>query len=375
MGRIGASERISRNYDAIVRAITTDPTHALGFYGLRQEERLLRAHLLAHPAEVSALIAEGLRHPIDDVRRWMARTLPHLDPETATHLLRGALSDRDSDVRTSAAVFLFKHGETDEAVIETLRELVRSGKPYQLWAALDCLVSAPADQTARTVELIKGRLPERDWNSRHRLLSALQKLGTSSREVLIAFARHPDLETRHDSCLHLSPPDATNELLRILEDEGEHPRVRGVAGLSLARGGVGEAAGPLLRAFGHPERINQHDVLSALGHLHPDSAVKPLIARVLDNGSELRSWAIKALGRYGQNDAIEAALIARLPAEDPYISYEMIEALASVGTSRSVSVLEQFLKKKAKGLSKYRRKHAFRSVPRFIEALRRRSCA
>src|SRR5690348_10133815 len=99
--------------------------------------------------------------------------------------------------------------------------------------------------------------------------------------------------------------------------------------------------------------MEQYRVLMALGRLHPEAAIRALVAVVRDPGSPDRRTAIQALGHYGAQASIEEALLDVLPGEtDPDVQYEIVQVLASVGTARSIPALEAFLKKPAKRLSK-----------------------
>jgi HEAT repeat protein len=225
------------------------------------------------------------------------------------------------------------------------------------------------------VALLMARLPEPDWNHRSLVFRAIAR-SPDRVAILGALVDHPDAETRAAACLTLSNVEALvsgSALAKLvvahLADAEES--VRFAVALCIGRRALVEAEDELIQLLDSSDKPeSKHGLITALGLLKSERAIPLLVAR-LGPASDVRNHAIQALAQMEPRPEIEEALI-RVLEDDPdlYMRNNAARALAQVGTVLSVPVLERFLAKDVRRMSKRLRKDALRTLPLAIERLR-----
>lgn len=351
--------------DRVVETISTRQRHEW-WWALGIERR----HILRGGEGVADRLAEGLRHAHPDVRSWMAVLLPEVSEARARQEIPALLADPDPDVRIVAARFTVAFDP--ERTVPVLLALLREPFLIRMEPALDMLISLSRPELPAALAAL---LPASDWNRRSRILAALAKCGAEGRRILVSLTRHADAETRQYACLTLGDTghcaEAVDALLQRLEDAD--PRVRGWGALALGRLGATEAEEALLHALARCVEEDLPDMLRALGCLCFARALPEIQTRIADPRERVRAAAIEAISKYPPTASSESALLACLESEtDVSLRKRIVEALGEVGGARAVPLMQRFLDREARALSKRSRKESFRRVPAMIERARSR---
>lgn len=214
-------------------------------------------------------IARAFRSGDASERRLAAQRLGELPPEIALALIQKAMADPDVEVRlrVAQAAIVFRMVRAGDQVIGWLSE----GDARLRLAACDVIRAAP---TERSVVALGRVLGDPDPHVR---LAAAAAMGSSGL------------------------PDAVSPLLGHLDDPA--PEVRAEVARALGRIGDARAVVPLIGKVQDSASDVRKVVARALGELGDARAASALMLALQDAAQEVRIEAVGALGKLGSDEA------------------------------------------------------------------------
>ncbi len=271
------------------------------------------------------LFRAASRHPSPIVRSHAALAMGRIGNQGATRILLRLMSDPDSIVRRDAVFAVGQLGSP--AALARLRDIILNTPTDEQDAAQAEAVGAVAkiggpDAAAVIAELLNrwvGIASTQGVPSGvRRALSEAWRLGPDAPVALITqFAEAANGEARWRavfSLSRLSPPAASNVLLRVAEDPQPLARAFGVAALTasyadrvgLDRRGL---AARVRRAVDDPDPYVRIQAVKALGTFGTSDNVSVVADRAADTDGNVRVAALRSLGMMDGPEAL--AVIAR----------------------------------------------------------------
>jgi HEAT repeat protein len=255
-----------------------DPFRDLFFTGNRIA-RMKAAH------DVGGLI-RLLSHHDPDIRYEAAEVLGEIGDPGAVESLAVLLNGEElSGVRWKAAEALGKIGKP---AVEPLIAALRHTDDDVRWKAAITLgeIGDPG-----AIDPLVRLLSDEDRFVKSRAALALGKIGKPAVEPLIFELRQGDGNMRWGAAIALGKvqdPDSVEPLIRALTDKYEN--VRAEAAASLAAIGT-PAIAPLIHFLKYSEKPVRLEVMNALGELHANDAIEPLV-QILEKADEQERCAI-----------------------------------------------------------------------------------
>ncbi len=258
------------------------------------------------------LFRAASRHPDPIVRSHAALAMGRIGNQAAVPVLLRLMSDPDSIVRRDAVFAVGQLGSSD--ALARLRDIVLNTPPEEYGAAQVEAVAAVAkiggpEAAAVIAELLNRWVGIASTQSVprgvRRALSEAWRLGHLAPVTLITqFAEAANGETRWRavfSLSRLSPPEASNVLLRVPEDPEPLARAFGVRALTagyadrvgLDRRGL---AARVRRAVEDPDPHVRIQAVKALGTFGTSDHVSIVADRAADNDGNVRVQALASLG-------------------------------------------------------------------------------
>jgi len=230
-------------------------------------------------------IARALQAGDVNERRLAAQRLRELPPEMAVKLVQLAMGDPDTEVRVlgAEAAIALKVSKAGDLVIPWLSE----NDPRLRLAACDTIRAAPTDHSVVALGRV---LDDADMHVR---VAAAAAMGASAL------------------------PDAVAPLLRHLDDTA--PEARAEVARALGRIGDSRAVVPLIGKVQDSVSDVRKVVARALGDLADARAVSALMLALTDTSMEVRLSAVEALGKIRSDEATPAvtALLDLQDTPDP----------------------------------------------------------
>ncbi len=202
----------------------------------------------------------------------------------------------------------------------------------------------------RAVALLTQVLQDENTEVRREVVSALGQLG-DERAVEPLVAALRDKDVEVRLSV-MRGLGALWELPMLIQLGSGSARVRQEAASALGRSGNERAVEPLLAALHDKDSPVQREAASALGQLGDERAVEPLVAALQDEeAEEVRREAAGALGQLGDERAVEP-LVAALQDEDAEVRRRAVSALAQLGDVRAVGSLAVVLRDEDTGVQR-----------------------
>jgi cellulose synthase operon protein C len=308
-----------------------------------------RAEAFVWP-NVPEQVARGLASGDASERRAAAARIVELPPEVGLDLARKAMGDPDVEVRlrgAQAAIALRLPRAGDEVIA-----WLSDSDPRLRLAACDVVRAAPTDRSVVALGRVLG-----DPDPHVRLAAAAAMGASAMAGAVSPLLGHLDdsaAEVREEVARALGrigDPRAVVPLIGKVQDSV--PDVRRVVARALGDLGDARAAGALMMALQDASADVRLAAVTALGQLRSEEAVTTIAPLVDADGSaegttsyypggrapasngvgagEVRSAALRALGRIGSDAAVKV-LVAALAKDDPAAQRSPVrDALVSAG--------------------------------------------
>jgi HEAT repeat protein len=221
-----------------------------------------------------------------DIRFEAAEALGEIGDPSAVEPLAGLLNGEElSGVRWKAAEAL---GKTGKPAVEPLIAALRHTDDDVRWKAAIALgeIGDP-----RAIDPLVHLLSDEDRFVKSRAALALGMIGKPAVEPLICALEKGDGNMRWGAAIALGKvqdPDSIEPLIHALADKYEN--VRAEAAASLAAIGT-PAISPLIHFLKYSEKPVRLEVMNALGELHANDAIEPLV-QMLEKADEQERHAI-----------------------------------------------------------------------------------
>jgi len=172
---------------------------------------------------------------------------------------------------------------------------------------------------------------------------ALAKIGAPAVESLITSLSHPDEDVRWKAAIALGEigsEKAINPLIQLLSDDDRFVKSRA----ALALGMIGKpAVEPLIHALRQGDGNMRWGAAIALGKVKDPDSVEPLILALADKYENVRAEAAASLAAIGK-PAI-APLIRFLKYSEGHVRIEVMNALGELHANDAIEPLVQMLEK------------------------------
>jgi HEAT repeat protein len=233
----------------------------------------------------------------------LVRLLNHSDPDIQYHALEalGVIGDASA---VEPLITVLKHDEMSGVRWKAAESLATIGAPSvgPLIGALEhpdgdvrwkAAIALGEIGDQRAIEPLIRQLSDTDRFVKSRVAHALGMIGAPAVHPLIKTLREGDGNLRWGAAIALGrikDPLAVEPLIRALADKYEN--VRAEAAASLAEIGK-PAIAPLIWFLEYSEGGMRHEVMNALGELHANDAIEPLV-QMLEKADEQERCAIAA---------------------------------------------------------------------------------
>ena len=303
---------------------------------IRTEEReaaLKSLDAMAHPA-VAGVLADALKHPVEQVRFIAAQNLARRGDVRALPGLREAIL-RGWEVRLSG----WKMGKE---AIPTLMDYLEDPDEKIRWGALSALGEFKDPSHLPVFQRLLQHDPA-PWvrGSAARVIGRLACEGSAP--ALADALEDEDAKVRRaaaESLKEMGGENAVTGLMRAFADpDGENRRVAAYWAKEEEIQGVIPGLVSLLK---DKERDVRNEAARALERLGDSTAVPALVAALEDGEEGVRYRAAEALQRIRDPAAVEG-LIRGLQDDDPSMVNSCATALGAIGGERAVAALIEFL--------------------------------
>ncbi len=302
-------------------------------------------------------VARGLASGDASERRLAAARIIELPPEIGLALAQKAMGDPDTDVRlrgAQAAVALHLPRAGDQVL-----DWLTDSDPRVRLAACDVIRAAPTD---RSVVALGRVLGDPDPHVRLAAAAAMGASGmTEAVSPLLGHLDDPAAEVREEVARALGRIGDGRAVVPLIgKVQDSVPDVRRVVARALGDLGDGRAASALMLAIQDAAPEVRLEAVTALGKLRSEEAVTtiaPLVdpdaaeggssnypgVHVAQQGGvgngEVRSAALRALGRIGSDAAVKV-LVAALAKDDPASPRSAVrDALAAAGKRAATAAM------------------------------------
>jgi len=301
-------------------------------------------------AAVSILI-EALSDQNAKVREGVAKALGKIrDPQAAPALERALRNEQlateneegdDTDARVEAALALGAIGASSafEPLTAMLAEALETDWTLS-WYIIDAL-SMLGD--TRAVPLLVDALEHSDFDVQKSAMYALVSFGQVAVAPLVDIVLNKDSRGRTLAVSALGDIGALRAapaLVRVIEDNDNHPFLRAGAAKALGQVGADEAYNLLLQVFksGNEDENVRRCAAVGLGLLGDRRALEPLLAALENADWPMRHSLAEAFGYLGDQRAIEP-LIKLLRDRRDEVVLQAVQALGKLGAPRAVPEL------------------------------------
>jgi HEAT repeat protein/energy-coupling factor transporter ATP-binding protein EcfA2 len=262
-------------------------------------------HRIMSLIEIQA--AAALIEPSTPHSLWEAEALGQIGSEKAVDALILALNDKDSYVRSTAALALGR---------------INSEK------AVDALISALNDE----------------WDVCLSAANALRQIGAEKAVNALISTMHyngmPICQIAAEALGRVGSEEAVEALISALKVEDWY--VRSSAALALGQINSSRVIDNLVAALNDESSGVRDRAAHALGRIGSNDVVNALNFALSDKGSNVRSSAARALGRIGSDEVVEV-LISTLKDEGSNVRSSAANALSEIGSIKAVGALISFL--------------------------------
>ncbi len=282
---------------------------------------------------------EALDSPDLFVRRDATEALGKLGNKRAIETLINKLSDSSSGVSSNAAEALGRLG--NKRAVEPLIKALGDPDSYVRRDAAEALGRLG---NKRAVEPLITRLSDSNSNIRSNAAQALERLGATKEQIVAGYIEaldSSDLDVRRDAARilgELGNKRAVEPLINRLSDSNSNIRSNAAQALKKLNAAKKQMVVGYVEALDSPDLDVRRDAAEALGRLGNKRAVEPLIKALGDPNFCVREHAAEALGRLGDKRAVEP-LIKALGDPDSYVRRDATEALGRLGDKRAVEPL------------------------------------
>jgi HEAT repeat protein len=235
--------------------------------------------------------------------RGLVRLLNHSDPDIVYHAVEtlGEIGDAGA---VEPLITVLKHEEMSSVRWKTAESLVKIGAP-SVEPLISVLQHSDSDvrwkaaialgeiRDPRAIGPLIRQLSDTDRFVKSRVAHALGMIGAPAVHTLIRTLLEGDGNLRWGAAIALGrikDPQAVEPLIQALADKYEN--VRAEAAASLADIGT-PAIEPLIRFLKYSEGDMRIEVMNALGELHANDAIEPLV-QMLEKADEQERRAIAA---------------------------------------------------------------------------------
>jgi HEAT repeat protein len=278
--------------------------------------------------------------------------LSRVGGSAAVEVLRELAFDREHHIRLAAGRALAAAKEA--WAWEGLLPLVRLGTPRVRIEAIQVLSELKAPQGLRA---LVDCFQDPDADVRRSAASALQVFGEPAAEALLELVEGANPETRVSilQCLReIGSRRAAPMAAGLLEDPDKYVRAAAVSCLVRVMPQLGRSL--LESRMTDPEPWVRRTVCEALGQRGGRDFVPLLVQRLKEDGDVgVRAAAAQALGKCGDAEAAVSLLHVLLAEEDATLLEAVLGALAEVGDARILELLELFVPRRMRSLSRKER--------------------
>jgi len=233
----------------------------------------------------------------------LVRLLNHSDPDIQYHAVE-ALGEIGDAGAVEPLITVLKHDEMSGVRWKTAESLVKIGAPSvePLISALEhpdgdvrwkAAIALGEIGDQRAIEPLIRQLSDTDRFVKSRVAHALGMIGAPAVHPLIRTLREGDGNLRWGAAIALGrikDPQAVEPLIQALADKYENVRAEAAASLA----SIGKPAiAPLIRFLKYSEGGMRIEVMNALGELHANDAIEPLV-QMLEKADEQERRAIAA---------------------------------------------------------------------------------
>ncbi|MCK4307846.1 HEAT repeat domain-containing protein [candidate division WOR-3 bacterium] len=346
----------------------------------------LNVKKLKKKKDVEGLI-KALKHKDWKIREDAAKVLGEIGDKEAVEPLIQAMKDDDRDTRRNAMLALEKIGKLAvEPLIKALDNKdadIRCGAVEALGEiggeeTIEPLIQAMKDRMkARQLVDTRGMSLDRYLEYNRYINSeakkALIKIGKPAVPQLIKVLKSEESDVVGDTVDilgNIGDERAIKPLFQVLKNFAKEPYIRKTVAKALDRLGwkpendkekvyylfalnkfkklatvekkaLIPAIEPLIQMLKDEDNIVRSGAAKALalGEVGDERAVEPLIQMLKDENKWVRSGAAKALGKIGDERAVESLILAALKDEDANVRWWSAKALGKVGDERAVESL------------------------------------
>ena len=233
----------------------------------------------------------------------LVRLLNHSDPDIQYHAVE-ALGEIGDAGAVEPLITVLKHDEMSGVRWKTAESLVKIGAPSvePLISALEhpdgdvrwkAAIALGEIGDQRAIEPLIRQLSDTDRFVKSRVAHALGMIGAPAVHPLIRTLREGDGNLRWGAAIALGrikDPQAVEPLIQALADKYENVRAEAAASLA----SIGKPAiTPLIRFLKYSVGGMRIEVMNALGELHANDAIEPLV-QMLEKADEQERRAIAA---------------------------------------------------------------------------------
>lgn len=233
----------------------------------------------------------------------LVRLLNHSDPDIQYHAVE-ALGEIGDAGAVEPLITVLKHDEMSGVRWKTAESLVKIGAPSvePLISALEhpdgdvrwkAAIALGEIGDQRAIEPLIRQLSDTDRFVKSRVAYALGMIGAPAVRPLIRTLREGDGNLRWGAAIALGrikDPQAVEPLIQALADKYENVHAEAAASLAA----IGKPAiEPLIRFLKYSEGGMRIEVMNALGELHANDAIEPLV-QMLEKADEEERRAIAA---------------------------------------------------------------------------------
>jgi HEAT repeat protein len=238
-------------------------------------EQAAEALLQIGPAAIAPLITRA-RDSRPKVRARVIYVLAQLDDDRAIAPVARALTDRSSDVRLTAAIWM-SHQDNDERFIEPLIKGLKDRNDQVRWRMSQAIVAYADDPRVQVA--MKDALAHGNEDVQSAVLDGLARL---------------------------DDPEITALIVDVLNDDARSDFVRSSAAHALGNKADEKSFDALIRALDSPAWYARSSAIQAVGKRRDSRAVPRLMAALESDNMTERMLAAESLGSIGDARAVSS---------------------------------------------------------------------
>jgi len=236
----------------------------------------------------------------------------------------------------------------DESSVDDLIARIEGKDPV---ARLNIINVLARFNLPKVQQAVQKQLKDTSKFIRSAALSALSKMdGPFDMPLIVGMLRDPEIEVQNkavDVVVKANHPETIKYLVDVLKDENEYARRAAVEVLNVV--GTSKSVKYLLEVIADSDWWVRTRAADALGKIGGPKVVDAVLALIKDENQDIRRAAIVILNQTKDERAV-AQLIEATRDPDWWVSERAVDALAEIGSSKSLPRFIEMLQGEAKSL-------------------------